>query len=104
MRLARVAAAAARSVPGVAALDAGPSGTLSTALGAARVTGVRVAAGPGGRYDVAVGVVARLVPLHPLAEAVRALVAERARVAGLDGVVGDVTVHVADVATTAVPS
>ncbi len=95
MRLARLSLDAALAVDGVLAVDAGSRGMHVTAGGASVMRGVRVAAEPGGRYSVDLGLRARMVALPALAEAVRERIARRARLAGAGDQLGaiDVTFH-----------
>ncbi len=90
--LARLALAAALSAPGVVGSDAGRLGTRTTLDGLARLPGVTAVVLPDGRYGVSLYLVARLVPLHPLAERVRALVARAAATAGLAAALGPVDI------------
>ena len=99
--LARVAAAAALSVDGVVELRAGDPPVFITDLGTERVAGVSVVASEPGRYEIALSIVARLVPLHALGTRVRQVVRERVRIAGLADELGEVTVHVDDVLAAA---
>ena len=99
--LARVAAAAATAVDGVLGLRAGEPPIYVTDVGTTRLAGVQVVASEPGRYEVALNVVADLVPLPALGERIRAVVRERVRIAGLEGQLGDVTVRIDDVGTTA---
>jgi len=96
-RLANVALEAALSVAGVVAADAGPRGMHVSVEGARLLRGVRVAAEPGGRYAVDLGLQALLEPLEPLAEHVRERVRQRAGTAGLADLLGPVTVTFHDV-------
>jgi hypothetical protein len=93
--LAALARDTALAVAGVVALDAGIGGLFVTAGGGERVPGVRCLAAPEGGYDVALRLVCRLVPLHPLAETVRRAVATAATAAHLE--LATVTITVADV-------
>ncbi len=95
LTLAALARDTALAVDGVVALDAGAGGLFVTAGGGARVPGVRCLAAPEGGYDVALRLVCRLVPLHPLAETVRRAVAAAA--AGTHLELATVTITVADV-------
>lgn len=97
VRLARLALDAALSVDGVVAADAGPSGLHVTAGGTSLVRGVRVAAEPGGRYSVDLGLRARVVALPALADAVRARVARNALLAGSGHELGEIGVTFHDV-------
>lgn len=88
---------ASLAVPGVVDLDAGSSGAYVTLAEGERLPGVTAVAVPDGRYAVTLNVVARMVPLEPLAEAVRAHVQRAANAAGLVAELGPVDVVVADV-------
>ena len=101
--LARVAAAAAMAVDGVLALRAGDPPVFVTDVGESRIAGVRVVASEPGRYEVGLNVVAGLVPLPALGERVCVVVRERARVAGLDDLLGEVTVRIDDVQAAPLP-
>lgn len=92
VRLACTALDAALAVPGVVAADAGPHGLHLTASGTTVVRGVRVAAEPGGRYGVDLGLRARLVALPALADAVRERVTRSAALAGLAEQLGAIAV------------
>lgn len=93
--LAALARDVALMVDGVVALDDGPAGLFVTAGGGERVGGVRALAAPEGGYDLSLRLVCALVPLHPVAERVRAAIVEAARAAELD--LATVTITVADV-------
>jgi hypothetical protein len=100
VRLARVALGAALALPEVIRGDAG--------LGARRVTedtssvliGVMAIAQADGRYSIDLRLVARLVPLLPLADAVRERVHRAAARAQLDVLLGEVNVEFADLLTS----
>ncbi len=80
--LAQAAVAAIRAVPGVAGISRGRDALARTfGLGGAVVEGVQLTPEPEGVH-VAVHVVARLVPVPALAEAVRAAVATALAVRG----------------------
>jgi hypothetical protein len=97
VRLARAARQAALTVRGVRALDAGPAGTFVTgASHGERLDGVTCIAAPEGGYEVSLRLIAGLVPLHPLAERVRAAVVRVASFAVIELV--SVSVHFADLA------
>src|SRR5947209_14386192 len=96
LRLARAAKEAALRVPGVVDTATGPSGTFTVVSGRERVDGVICAASAGGGYDLSLSLVCGLVPLHDLAERVKAAVVETATAAGLR--VDSVSVHIAAVA------
>jgi hypothetical protein len=96
--MARAALHAAEALPGVAGGDPGPLRLCITSdpeLG--RLSGVAVTAQPDGRYAVELCLVARLVPLHPLAGDVRAAVAATAARRGLSDRLGTVDVTFASV-------
>lgn len=95
MRLARLAHVTALGVPGVIGTDAGEGGRIATHERDVRIDGVLCVAAPGGGYEVALRLVCGLVPLHPLAAAVRAAVIRAAAVAGLP--LDRVDVHIATV-------
>lgn len=97
MRLAHLAINAALAVDGVLAADAGPRGMHATGSGATMLRGVRVAAEPGGRYSVDLGLRARLVALPALADAVRARVMRSALIAGSGDQVGAISVTFHDI-------
>lgn len=103
LRLAVFVRAAALATPGVVGLDAGRTGMHMTASDGLRVDGVVCAALPDGRYQASVHLVAAMVPLRPLAEAVRARVQRDAASAGLAGRLGPVDVAVENVRTAAEP-
>jgi hypothetical protein len=98
LRIASVAADAAIATPGVAGLESGPLGRSVTIGGGRRVEGVRVGALSGGRYEVELHLACELVPLRPLAEAVRARVLDAVASAGLSEATGPVHVHVEEIA------
>jgi hypothetical protein len=97
LRLAAVAGAAALATRGVVGLDAGRAGMHMTASAGLRVDGVVCAAVPDGRYQVSIHLVAAMVALRPLGDAVRARVERDVAVAGLAGRLGPVDVAVEDV-------
>jgi hypothetical protein len=97
LRLAAIARGAALATRGVVGLDAGRAGMRMTASGGLRVDGVVCAALPGERYHVSVHLVAALVALRPLADAVRARVERDVAIAGLADRLGPVDVAVEDV-------
>ena len=68
-----------------------------TASANLRVDGVVCVALPDGRYQVSIHLVAAMVPLPPLADAVRARVERDAALAGLADRLGRVDVAVEDV-------
>jgi len=97
LRLAALVRAAALATPGVVDLDAGRMGIRMTASEGLRVDGVVCAALPGGRYQASVHLVAAMVALHPLADAVRARVQRDAAIAGMAARLAPVEVAVEDV-------
>jgi hypothetical protein len=94
LRLAALVRAAALATPGVVALDAGRRGVRATAGEGFRVDGVVCAVLPSGRYQASVYLVAAMVPLPPLADAVRARAQRHAEIAGLATQLGPVDVVV----------
>ena len=97
LRLAVVARAAALAVRGVVGLASGRAGMRMTASAGLRVDGVVCVALPDGRYQVSVHLVAAMVALRPLADAVRARVERDVATAGLADRLGPVDVVVEDV-------
>jgi hypothetical protein len=97
LRLATLARAAALSTPGVVGLDAGRVGLRMTASEGVRVDGVVCAARSDGRYQVSIHLVATMVSLRSLADAVRARVERDVAVAGLADRLGPVDVAIEDV-------
>ena len=97
LRLAAVARAAALATGGVVGLDAGRAGMRMTASAGRRVDGVVCVALPEGRYQVSVHLVAAMVALRPLADAVRARVERDVGRAGLADRLGPVDVAVEDI-------
>lgn len=93
---AEIAADAARSVPGVLDLDAGPAGTFATVTPSRRVPGVRVHHADQRRVSIRI-VVAYGTPLAHLANDVRAVVHQR--LSELQPRVPDVDVIIADLRT-----
>jgi len=95
VRLARLSLDAALAVEGVLSGDVGSRGMHVTAGGTSVVRGVRVAAEPGGRYSVDLGLRARMVALPALADAVRERIARSAGLSGAGDQLGaiDVTFH-----------
>lgn len=77
-----------------------------TAGGTSTVRGVRVAAEPGGRYSVEVGLRARMVALPALADAVRERIARSAGLSGAGDQLGaiDVTFHDVEEAVAGFPA
>jgi hypothetical protein len=97
LHLAAVVRAAALATRGVVGLDAGPAGIHMTASEGVRVDGVVCAALPDGRYHVSVHLVAAMVALRPLADAVRARVKRDVAIAGLADLLGPADIAVEDV-------
>ena len=93
VRLARLALDAALGLPDVLGGDAGPHGLRVTADLPSVVRGVSVTADGEGRYAVDLRLVARMVPLVPLAEEIRQRVRMRAGREGLDDQLGLVNVE-----------
>jgi len=98
-RLARLALESALTVPGVVRGEAGLRPPRVTADPAGLVVGVAATAQGDGRYAIDLRLVARLVALRPLADAVRAQVHRAAEQAGLSGALGGVDVEFADLLT-----
>ena len=96
LRLAAVARAAALATRGVVGLDTRRAGMRMTVSAGLRVDGVVCAAMPDGRYQVSVHLVAAMVALRPLADAVRARVERDVAIAGLADRLGPVDVAVED--------
>jgi hypothetical protein len=99
VRLARAALQAALAVPGVVRGEAGGGVPRVTLDATGRLDGVLAVAQPDGRYAIELRLVARLVPLQALAEAVRARVRTAAARAELDASLGEVDVEFADLLT-----
>lgn len=99
LRLAALARAAALGTPGVVGLDAGPAGIRMTASEGLRVDGVVCAALPDGRYQASIHLVVAMVPLRPLADAVRAQVQRDVTSAGLADRLGPVDIAVENIST-----
>jgi len=91
-RLARLALEAALATPGVLAPNAGVTGLHATWIAGGRLPGVRVIASAGETWSVELGLTAGLVPLRPLADAVRGRVEHALALAGLRGAVSEVDV------------
>ena len=96
-RLATVALAAAQSVDGVVAGNPGRARTFVTIAGPARLPGVLANPRDDGRIDLSLQLTTQVVPLHPLADAVRAAVHRAAGADLLADRVGMVHVRIADV-------
>lgn len=104
VRIARLAHASVAAAPGVARLDAGPNGVRVSADPAGPLEGVTATARPDGRYDVSISLVASYgTALYGLADTLRDRVQGRAAEAGLGTLVGEISVHVADVEPPAGP-
>jgi len=97
LRLAAIARAAALATRGVVGLDAGRARLRMTASEGLRVDGVVCAALSDGRYQLSVHLVAEVVALRPLADAVRARVERDVAIAGLADRLGPVDVAVEDI-------
>ena len=95
LRLAAIARDTALAVPGVDALDPGPTRMFFTAGAAEIVQGVSCVAAPEGGYDLSLQLVCELQPLHALGERVRAAV--EAAAADAELVAQSVTLRVTDV-------
>ena len=96
-QLARLALTTALAVEGVDEANAGPLGLRMTVDGGERVVGVVSAALPEGGYAVALHLTARMVPLRPLAAAIRTRVVAAAAGAGLASELGPVDITFEDV-------
>ncbi|GAC1525201.1 MAG: hypothetical protein NVS2B6_12330 [Thermoleophilaceae bacterium] len=97
MRLARAALDAALLTDGVASAHPGFGRAHLTSEGSQRLEGVLVSARADDRYDVALALVAYPVPLHDLADRIRAAIARSARASGLEGALGEISVAFEDV-------
>ena len=91
VRLARVARAATLGVAGVVTTDSGPGGLYVTASGTERLDGIVCVAAHDGGYDIAVRLVAGLVPLPDLSERISAAIARAAATVGVP--CSSITVH-----------
>jgi hypothetical protein len=100
VRLARVALGAALALPEVIRGDAGPDAQRVTADTTGMLIGVTAIAQADGRYSIDLRLVARLVPLLPLADAVRDRVHRAAARAQLDELLGQVNVEFSDLLTS----
>ena len=98
VELARLALRQALSAEGIVRADAGPLGTRITLDGHERLGGVTAAALSDGRYSVPLHLVARVVPLLPLARRIRAGIERGAARAGLEQVLGPIDIVFEDVA------
>jgi hypothetical protein len=101
LHLAALIRAAALSTPGVVGLDAGRAGMQMTASEGLRVDGVVCAALPDGRYQASLHLVAGMVALRPLTDAVRARVQRDAARSGLVERLGPVDIAVQNIRTPA---
>ena len=95
LRLATLVRDTALTVTGVDGLDAGPTRTFVTAGAGEIVGGVNCVAAPEGGYDVSLQLVCELVPLHPLADRVRAAIKAAASDERL--IAQSVTIRITDV-------
>jgi hypothetical protein len=95
LRLARIARQVVLSVPGVHDLDAGAGGLHVTVAAGQSVEGVVCAAARDGGYEVAIRLIADVVPLQMLGGRVQDAVRRAARTTGV--ALSGVTVHVAGV-------
>jgi hypothetical protein len=96
MQGARLAREAALSVDGVDAADAGATGTRASVGGGDIVPGVVAIADGEGTIGLDLYLVARPVPLGPLADRVRQRILSRAVAADLGGAIGRVDVRFED--------
>jgi hypothetical protein len=97
VQLARLALESALAVDGVVGSDPGPRGMWATADERERLPGVTSMARADGTYGLALHLVTRVVPLHPLADRVRARVARAAARAGLAERLGPLDITIEDV-------
>jgi hypothetical protein len=95
MRLARLAQTAALGVPGVIDTDRGGRGVFASSGGGEEVPGVTCTAAAGGGYDVGLRLRCQMVPLLPLADAVRMTVQRAAR--GAQIAVADVSIEIVEI-------
>ena len=95
VRLAQLARDAALATPGVDGLDAGPAGAFCTAGAGYRVGGVTCTTAPEGGFDVSLRLRCELVPLHDVADRVRAAVEQAGAAQGF--VVRSVSILITDV-------
>jgi hypothetical protein len=100
VRLARVALGAALALPEVIRGDAGPDAQRVTADTTGMLIGVTAIAQADGRYSIDLRLIARLVPLLPLADAVRDRVRRAAARSGLDVLLGEINVEFSDLLTS----
>ena len=103
VRMARLALETALAVPGVAGGHGGRMGLAFTNDAGERLQGVIATALPGGKVGLELHLVADLVPLYPLADAVRERVTGAAAAAGLAGALGPVDVAIDDVVDPTLP-
>lgn len=101
VELARLALTQALLADGIVQADAGPLGTRIILDGHEQLAGVTAAALSDGRYSVALHLVARVVPLHPLADRIRARIERGAARAGLEQALGPIDIVFEDVAELA---
>jgi len=99
VRLARVALESALAVPGVVRGEAGVGVARVTADGPGLLVGVSAIAQADGRFAIDLRLIARLVPLWPLADHVRAGVQAAAARAGMAALLGSVDVEFAGMLT-----
>ncbi len=98
VKLARLALTLALAVDGVVRADPGSLGTRVTLDGADRLVGVTAAALSDGCYGITLHLVARVVPLRPLADRIRARIERGAARAGLEQALGPIDIVFEDVA------
>lgn len=97
VQLARLALESALAVDGIVGSDPGPRGVRVTVDGRERLPGVTSMARADGTYGLALHLVTRVVPLHPLADRVRSRVARAAARAGLAERLGPLDITIEDV-------
>ncbi len=97
VKLARLALTLALAVDGVVRADPGSLGTRVTLDGADRLV-VTAAALSEGCYGITLHLVARVVPLRPLADRIRARIERGAARAGLEQALGPIDIVFEDVA------
>lgn len=100
VRLARLALEAALTVPDVFRGNAGSGVRRVTACTSGVLVGVAATAQADGRYSIDLRLVARPVPLRPLADEVRGRVQRAAARVGLDRLLGEVNVEFSDLMTS----
>ncbi len=98
VELARLALTLALGADGVVRADPGPLGTRVTLDGAERLAGVTAAALSDGCYAITLHLVARVIPLRPLADRIRARLERGAARAGLEQALGPIDIVFEDVA------